>query len=101
MQQLCDGLKLPCVGFQTLEQWFRSGNQKGPAMRSFSKAVFAFACALALLSISFIAVTAGNGDLANQVCALGGSFCGHPSLLLIPNLIALAWAFMLFAVDPT
>ena len=70
-------------------------------MRRLSQVVFAFACALALLSISFIAVTAGDGGLANQVCALGGSFCGHPSLLVIPSVIALVWAFMLFALDPT
>ena len=70
-------------------------------MRSLSKAAFAFACALAFLSISFIAVTAGDGDLANQVCAIGGSFCGHPSLLLVPSVVGLIWAFMLFAVDPT
>ena len=56
---------------------------------------------MAFLSMSFIAITAGDGGLANQVCELGGSFCGHPSLLLIPNVIALVWAFMLFTVDPT
>jgi hypothetical protein len=56
---------------------------------------------MVFLSISFIAVTASDGSLANQVCSLGGSFCGHPSLLLIPSVIALIWAFMLFALDPT
>jgi hypothetical protein len=70
-------------------------------MRSLSKAVFAFACALAFLSISFVAVTAGEGGLANQVCELGGSLCGHPSLVLIPSVIAFVWGFMLFAIDPT
>jgi len=57
-------------------------------MRSLSKAASAFACALAFLSISFIAVTAGDGDLANQVCAIGGSFavthrcCWFPASLV-------------------
>jgi len=68
-------------------------------MRSLSKAVFAFACALTFLSISFIAVTAGDGGLANQACALGGSFCDRPSLLLIPTGVAVLWALMLRTID--
>ena len=57
-------------------------------MRSLSKAAFAFACALAFLSISFIAVTAGDGDLANQSAQLADHFavthrcCWFPASLV-------------------
>ena len=68
-------------------------------MGSFSKAALAVAFAMALLSIAFIAVATGEGSSANRMCALGGSFCARPLLLLIPTGVAMLWALMLRTID--
>jgi hypothetical protein len=65
-------------------------------MRNLAIAVLGAAFLLAIFSTILIAGTYHTDSAwAHQACTLGGGFCEHPLLLLIPTGVTLVWGFFL------
>jgi hypothetical protein len=53
---------------------------------------------MVLMAVSIMAFASQDG-WSDATCSLSGSFCEHPSLLVVPALATLAWGFALMMAE--